>query len=86
MGVFEAEDTHYRTISILSQCWNDLATVYLGKHVPSGKMVAVKRFNMDRTKEEAGLVQVLKCDLVLKQLYERDLPGWVRLYRQVGPP
>lgn len=58
MVVFEADDSHYRTFSLLSQCWDDLAVVYLGKHVPTGKMVAIKRFNMDRAKEEAGLVQV----------------------------
>ncbi|KAF5281322.1 hypothetical protein FQA39_LY17834 [Lamprigera yunnana] len=46
-----------RTISILAQCWEDQVVVLLAKHISSGKLVAIKRFNMDRVKEDPKLVQ-----------------------------
>ncbi|KAF2897660.1 hypothetical protein ILUMI_08527 [Ignelater luminosus] len=54
---FEANNDHYSTVSLLGQCWDGLAIVHLAKHIPSDKMVAIKRFNMDKIKEESNLVE-----------------------------
>lgn len=66
MVVFEANNSDYSTISILGQCWSDIIAVHLAKHLPSGKMVVVKRFNMDKIKEDASLIQVniICCPLI----------------------
>lgn len=55
---FEANNDHYSTVSLLGQCWDGLAIVHLAKHIPSDKMVALKRFYMDKVKEESNLVEV----------------------------
>lgn len=55
---FEVGDRYYSTVSILGQCWNGFAIVHLAKHVPSGIMVAIKRYNVDKARDDASLVQV----------------------------
>ncbi|RZB89865.1 STE20-related kinase adapter protein alpha [Asbolus verrucosus] len=54
---YEAGISSYETISTLGQCFEGMAVVHLARHLPSGTMVAVKRFNMDRIKHEAHLVE-----------------------------
>lgn len=56
---YEANISAYETISTLGQCFEGMAVVNLAKH-KSGTMVAIKRFNMDRIKHEAHLVEVRK--------------------------
>lgn len=56
--MFETDSSHYKTISILGHCCDGLAVVHLAKHLPSDMLVAVKKFNMDKIKEEAPLIQV----------------------------
>lgn len=59
---FEANNSHYNIVSILGQCYNGIGVVYLAKHIPSAQMVAIKKFNMDRIKDEVNLIQVKrKC-------------------------
>lgn len=58
MTEFEADYGYYKTISILGQGFNGMMAVHLAKHLPTGRMIALKRFNMDRIKEEAHLVEV----------------------------
>lgn len=48
----------YNIISTLGQCFEGKAAVHLAKHVPSGSMVALKKFNMDKIKHESYLVDV----------------------------
>ncbi|XP_063217614.1 STE20-related kinase adapter protein alpha isoform X2 [Bacillus rossius redtenbacheri] len=55
--MFEADPTHYQTSSLLSTCCDGIASVYLGRHLPSGSMVAIKKFNLDNSKEEENLIQ-----------------------------
>lgn len=58
MAKFDANITWYKTISILGHCFGENAVVHLAKHKPSGTMVAIKKFNMDKIKEGAHLVEV----------------------------
>lgn len=48
----------YKIVTLLSQCFQDKASVHLAKYLPSGTMVTLKRFNMDKIKEESYLVDV----------------------------
>lgn len=57
MLMFEADPAHYQLCSILGHCCEDTATVHLARHLPSGTLVAVKKFNMDKSKQEASLIQ-----------------------------
>ncbi|KYB26773.1 STE20-related kinase adapter protein alpha [Tribolium castaneum] len=54
---YEANISAYETISTLGQCFEGMAVVNLAKHKISGTMVTIKRFNMDRIKHEAHLVE-----------------------------
>jgi len=58
MLMFEADPAHYQLCSVLGHCCEDIATVHLARHLPSGTLVAVKKFNMDKSKQEASLIQV----------------------------
>lgn len=58
MTTFDSNISSYKTISILGHCFNENAVIHLAKHKPSGTMVAIKKFDMDRIKEGAHLVQV----------------------------
>ncbi|CAH1970795.1 unnamed protein product [Acanthoscelides obtectus] len=42
---------NYQIISILGHCFNQLAVVQLAKFIPTGAMVAIKKFDMDKIKE-----------------------------------
>lgn len=55
---FEANISQYDFISILGRCCVGAAVVHLAKHRPSNTMVAVKKFDMDKIKEDAYLVEV----------------------------
>lgn len=65
---FEANNAHYNVISILGGCYNGIGVVYLAKHTLSGQMVAVKRYNMDKVKDEIGLIQVKQQILHFKSI------------------
>lgn len=58
MVTYETNISKYVTFSVLGQGYCGAAVVYLAKHNPSSTMVAIKKINMDRAKEEASLVQV----------------------------
>lgn len=55
---YETNISKYVTFSIMGQGYCGAAVIYLAKHNPSSTMVAIKKINMDRAKEEASLVQV----------------------------
>lgn len=57
MVTYEANNDKYCFMSILGSCCNGLGVVQLARHLTSRQMVAIKRFNMDRAKEEASLIQ-----------------------------
>jgi len=48
----------YKIISTLGQCFEERAAVYLAKHVASRSMVALKKFYMDKIKEESSLIDL----------------------------
>lgn len=58
MVTYETNISKYVTFSVLGQGYSGAAVIYLAKHKPSNTMVALKKINMDRAKEEANLVQV----------------------------
>lgn len=58
MVTYETNISKYVTFSVLGQGYCGAAVVYLAKHNPSNTMVAIKKINMDRAKEEANLIQV----------------------------
>ncbi|XP_023025936.1 ste20-like kinase [Leptinotarsa decemlineata] len=49
--------SNYQTVSILGHCFDSKAMVYLAKHIPSGSMVAIKKFDMDKIKKGIDLVE-----------------------------
>lgn len=55
---FNINFNDYKIISTLGVCFEAKATVTLAKHVPSGSMVALKKFHMDKVKDENHLVDV----------------------------
>lgn len=55
---FETHISHYKIYSILGECCDKAGIVQLAKHTPSGQMVAIKKFNMDKIKEELALIEV----------------------------
>lgn len=55
---FETNISHYKIYSILGECCDNAGIVQLAKHVPSNQMVAIKKINMDKVKEEANLIEV----------------------------
>jgi hypothetical protein len=57
MLMFEADPTQYELCSVLGHCCENIATVHLARYRPSGAMVAVKKFNLERSKQEASLIQ-----------------------------
>lgn len=64
---FEANNSHYNIISILGQCCDGVGVVYLAKHTPTGQMVAIKKFNMDKVKDEVNLIEV-------RGMYFKNIP------------
>ncbi|XP_019757952.2 STE20-related kinase adapter protein alpha isoform X1 [Dendroctonus ponderosae] len=55
---FNINFNDYKTISSLGQCFEGRATVNLAKHHPSNSLVALKKFNMDKLKEDSSLVDL----------------------------
>ncbi|XP_078085074.1 STE20-related kinase adapter protein beta-like isoform X2 [Mustelus asterias] len=50
--MYATSASHYELLSELGKSFCNLTTVNLAKHIPSGKMVVVKRTNMDTCSEE----------------------------------
>lgn len=55
---FNMDFKDYKIISTLGQCFEGRAAVNLARHLPSGTMVALKKFNMDKVREDSSLVDV----------------------------
>lgn len=54
----DSNPSNYEIKSELSSCCFGIGIVYLAKHVPSQQFVAVKKFEMDKAKEESNLIRV----------------------------
>lgn len=61
-AVFGSNPNEYEIKTELSRCCFGIGTVYLAKHVGSQQYVAVKKFQMDKAKEEANLIRVNNND------------------------
>lgn len=61
MTDYEADIASYEIVSTLGQCFEGMTVIHLAKHKKSDTLVAIKRFNMDRIKHEAYLVEVCFC-------------------------
>lgn len=55
---FGANPLSYEVRSVLGQCCDDVGQVYLAFHVPTDTPVALKKFNMDKAKDELENIQV----------------------------
>jgi len=58
---FESDPSHYKICSILGQCCGSIGIVLLAVHGPSASLVALKKFNMDKAKDEIENIQVQKA-------------------------
>lgn len=56
--VYGSNPNEYELRIELSSCCFGIGTVYLAKHVPSQKLVAVKKFQIDIAKGENGPLRV----------------------------
>lgn len=56
--MFSSSPNEYEIKTELSSCCFGIGTVYLTKHRPSQQFVALKKFQMDKAKEESNLIRV----------------------------
>lgn len=56
--VLDANPSNYEIKSEVSSCCFGIGTVYIAKHVPTQQFVAIKKFQMDKAKEESNLIRV----------------------------
>lgn len=56
--VLDSNPSNYELKSELSNCCFGIGIVYAAKHVPTQQFVAVKKFQMDKAKEESSLIRV----------------------------
>lgn len=57
-AALDSNPTNYEIKSELSNCCFGIGVVYLAKYVPSQQFVALKKFQMDKAKEESNLIRV----------------------------
>lgn len=62
-AAFDSNPSNYEFKSELSNCCFGIGVVYLAKYVPTQQFVAVKKFQMDKAKEETNLIRVSGVDL-----------------------
>ncbi|CAG9856658.1 unnamed protein product [Phyllotreta striolata] len=55
--IYDAKISDYKTISILGHCFDNKAMVHLAKHLPTAELVAIKKFNLDKIREDIELVE-----------------------------
>lgn len=65
----DANPSNYEIKAELSSCCFGIGVVYLAKHVPSQQFVAVKKFQMDKAKEESNLIRVSICQLIMNKVW-----------------
>lgn len=56
--VYNSNPNDYEIRNELSICCFGIGTVYLAKHVPSQRFIAIKKFQMDKAKDESNLIRV----------------------------
>lgn len=60
--MYGSDPKDYEIKAELATCCHGIGTVYLAKHKGSREFVALKRFKMDKAKEEANLIRVSICE------------------------
>lgn len=58
MESYDTNDTHYQSVSYLGHCCNGVAIVHLARYTPLNSLVAVKKFDIDKSKEELLFIEV----------------------------
>lgn len=56
--MFGSDTKEYDIKSEVTKCCYGIGTVYLAKHQSTREYVALKRFKMDKAKEESNLIRV----------------------------
>lgn len=56
--MFHSDPKDYEIKAELASCCHGIGTVYLAKHKNSREFVALKRFKMDKAKEESNAIRV----------------------------
>ncbi|XP_057665429.1 STE20-related kinase adapter protein alpha isoform X1 [Diorhabda carinulata] len=75
---YSTDISEYQTISILGHCFDNKAIVQLAKHLPSGIMIAIKKFNIDKIKEDINL---LESEIILtKQLNHPNILPYISTF------
>ena len=70
--MFGSNPNDYEIKTELAVCCYGIATVFLAKHRPSGDLVAVKRFKMDKAGEENALIKVSVKSLLDSSVSHQD--------------
>ncbi|XP_050305651.1 STE20-related kinase adapter protein alpha [Anthonomus grandis grandis] len=74
MVTFNVNQDDYKIISSLGQSFEGRAAVYLAQHIPSGSMVAIKKFNMDKIGEDNYLLVELEIKKTKELRHKYVLP------------
>lgn len=71
--MFGSDSNSYLVTSVLGQCCGDIGQIYLAIYLPSNTPIALKKFNLDKVKDEMENIQVRRqvcqCFLVTNQFY-----------------
>lgn len=62
--VFGSNPNEYEIKAELSSCCFGIGTVYLAKHKTSQQFAALKKFQMDKAKDESNLILVNKNEML----------------------
>ncbi|XP_055020400.1 STE20-related kinase adapter protein beta-like [Boleophthalmus pectinirostris] len=62
-----AEPAHYQILAELGRGFNNLSLVHMGRHIPTGQLVALKQTNLDECTEEE-LLQLMN-EVLLSRLF-----------------
>lgn len=65
-AVLDSNPSNYEFKSELSNCCFGIGIVYAAKYVPTQQFVAIKKFQMDKAKEESNLIRV--SDVIISHL------------------
>lgn len=57
--MFNPDISDYQLTSIVTECCGGMAVVYSALYKPDNQHVAIKRYFVDKSKENANLIQVI---------------------------
>lgn len=57
--MYNPDINDYQLTSIITECCGGVAVVYSALYKPNNQNVAIKRYFVDKTKENANLIQVI---------------------------